>query len=225
MTDDRTEDACNIPAEETHASLGQLAIAFLGLTHGLINNANSLLKSRKLGHGVRDLARPQGIETLVQTPKALLGHDAAPALAQVVGERWQSRLHADLDCLHRAQRHIGEELGRSTGAEEDDRAVGLREHLVPVQILEVLIQTVLAGALERVSEEGRRPAEEHAAQALLGEDRAPCLEIGSVDFRIDLSAALDKIEWSDSGVGRSLEGACQSGLRQKLYRARIPTTS
>lgn len=200
VTDDRAEDTGDITAQETHSSLGQLAILLLGLTHGFVDNLNSLLKGREFGHGVGNLARPQGIQSLVEAAETLLRDNATPTLAEVIRERRKGGLHADLDGFHRAQGHIGEELGRGTGAQEDEGAVGLREHLVAVQVLEVFIQTVLAGALERVPQEGGRPAEEDAAEALLGEDRAPCGDVGGVDLRVDLSAALDQVERCYSGV-------------------------
>lgn len=67
-------------------------------------------------------------------------------------------------------------------------------------MLEVLVETVLAGTLEGVAQEGGRPTEEDAAQALLGEDGPPCRDVGCVDFGVDLTTALDEIKGCDGGV-------------------------
>ena len=46
-------------------------------------------------------------------------------------------------------------------------------------------------------------AEEYAADTLLRDDGAPCLEVGLVEFRVDLTAAFDEIKRSDGGVCRT----------------------
>lgn len=170
MTDNSAEDTSNVTTQETHTSLCQLAVALLWLTHGLVDHFDCFLKGCKFGHSVRDLTRPQRVKTLVKTAESLLGDNATPALTEVVRIGRQGGLHANLDGFHRAQRHIGEEFGGSTGAQEDQGAIGFWEKLIPVQVLEVLIKSILAGALERVSYEGGRPAEKNTAEALLGED-------------------------------------------------------
>lgn len=62
------------------------------------------------------------------------------------------------------------------------------------------------------------PAEEDAANALLCHDCAPCLEVGLVELRVDLTAALDEIERSDGGVSRAAgwEGDVSSFARWKM---------
>lgn len=132
MANNRAEDTRDIPTQETDTSLAQLAVALLGLAHSLVDHFNRLLKGSKLGHSVRDLARPQGIQALVETAKPLLRDNATPALTQIVGEGRESRLHAHFDGFHRAQGHIGKELGGCTSAQEDEGAVGAGEQLVSV---------------------------------------------------------------------------------------------
>ena len=70
-------------------------------------------------------------------------------------------------------------------------------------MLEVLVETVFTGALEGVAQEGGGPAEEDSAETFLGEDGAPCLEVGGVDFRVDLPATFYEIERCDGGMGGS----------------------
>ena len=203
VTDHGTEDTGNITTKETNSCLGQLAITFLGLSHGLIDHLHRLLKSSKFSHGVRNLASPQWVQALVEATKPFLCNNPAPALAQIAGIWWQSSLHAYFDCFHGAQSHISKELSRSAGAQEDEGAVRVGKHAIAIEILEVLIQPVLASALERVAQESGRPAKKHTAQAFLGEDRAPCGDVGGVNFWVDLSPALDQIKRCYSSVGWS----------------------
>lgn len=151
MADNGTKDARNITTQETDTRLRQLAIFLLGLTHLRIDELHCLLESSKLGHCIRDLSGPQRIQSLVQTTKPFLGHDLAPPLSEPRSIWWEGSLHANLDRLHWTQGHISEELGRGTGTQEDQGAVGLREQLVAVEMLEVLVQSVLASTLEGVA--------------------------------------------------------------------------
>ena len=203
MANNRTEDTSNVPAEEAHTRLLRTIELLLGLSKRFIDNANSLLERRELGHGIRDLARPQWIQPLIQPAHTLFRNKPSPSLPHGIRIRRQRRLHAHLDRLERTQGHISEELCGRAGAEEDHGAVGVREQVVAVQVLEVLVEAVLASALERVADESGRPAEEHAAQALLGEDGTPGGDVGGVDLGVDLSAAFDQVEGCDGGVGWS----------------------
>ena len=53
------------------------------------------------------------------------------------------------------------------------------------------------------------PTEEYAANALFCDDGPPCLEVGLVELCVDLTAALDEIKRSDSGVSRAAGCNCQ----------------
>lgn len=151
MANNSTEDSSDVTTQEANTSLCQLAILLLGFAHGAVDDLDRLLKGGKLGHGIRDLSGPQRVQSFIQTTKALLGDDFAPALAHS-GSVWrQGGLHADLDSLHGTQGHISKELRRGTSTEEDQGAIGLWEQLVSVQVLEVLVQTVLSGTLEGVA--------------------------------------------------------------------------
>ena len=104
-------------------------------------------------------------------------------------KRRQGRLHPHLDGLEGAQGDIGQELGRGGSTEVDDSLGGVGEEPLAIEVLEDLVKTVLAGALEGVADEGGGPAEEDAAHALFGEDAAPGLDVGGVDLGVDLAAA------------------------------------
>ena len=56
-------------------------------------------------------------------------------------------------------------------------------------MLEDLVETVLAGALEGVADQGWRPAEENAPEAFFGVDCAPGLDVGAVEFGVNLATA------------------------------------
>ena len=115
-------------------------------------------------------------------------------------------MHAHLDRLHRAESDVGEELGRGTCTQEDDCAVRVGEELVAVEVLEVLVEAVFPGALERVANEGRGPAEEDPAKTFFGNDGAPGGEVGGVDLGVDLAATFDEIERGDGCVSRAWGG-------------------
>ena len=197
MANNRTKDARNIAPQKAHPRLRQHPKALLGPPQRPIKPTNRFLKRRKLRHRVRDLTSPQRRNTLIETPQTLLGGHLPPALAQGARVGRQGGLHADLDGLEGAEGHVGEEFGGGARAEEDERAVCVGEELLAVEVLEVLVEAVLAGSLEGVAHEGGRPAEEDAAQTFFGEDGAPCGQVGGVDLGVDLAPAFDEVEGGD----------------------------
>ena len=97
-------------------------------------------------------------------------------------------MHAHFYCFEGAEEHIGEEFGGGGGAEVDDCFVGIGKEPVAVEVFEDFVETVLAGALEGVADEGGRPAEENTAQTFFGEDGTPSGDIGFIDIGVDLAA-------------------------------------
>lgn len=201
MTDDRTSDTGDVPAQETHPSLLQRVVALLRLPQRRVDVVDRRLKRRKLHHRVRDLPAPQRVQPLVQAPNALLRRHLAPPFPQRARERRNRRLHPHFDRLKGTQCEIGEELCRRRRREVDDRLVRVREEFVAVGVLEHLVETVFAGALEGVADEGGGPAEEDAAEAFGFVDGAPGADVGGVDFRVDLAAAFDQVEGRDGCDG------------------------
>lgn len=130
-----------------------------------------------------------------------------PALAQVVRERRQRGLHADLDGFPRAQGDVGEEFGRGAGAQVEEGAVGVGEEAVAVEVFEVFVEAVFAGALEGVADGCWRPAEEDAVEAFFGVYRLPALDVGGVDVWAYLASAFDDVQRCYGGVGWSC-GCC-----------------
>lgn len=196
MTDDRTADTSNIPAQETDARLLQRGIRLLRPSQRPINLLDRLLERRELHHRIRYLPRPQRIQALVEPAIPLLRHDRAPPLAETVRVRRQRRLHPHLDRLERKQRHVGEELGARGRAEVDERLVGAGEEGLAVEVLERFVEAVFAAALQAVAYECGAGTEEDALETVFGDDGAPGGEVGRVDLRVDLTPAFDLDEGS-----------------------------
>ena len=136
-------------------------------------------------------------------------------------------MNFNLGHLPRAKRNIGEDLSRSGASQPDSALVlfaGLLTGKVHVGIFEDLVETVLEGTLERVTNQGRPEAFPGTGDTLLGDDgsetRYKALVLGGVDLwyaktvtgkeknavRMSgvatyLHVTLGNIEGGDSGVG------------------------
>lgn len=167
----------------------QTIVRLLRLPQRRINVVDRRLKRGKLDHRIRNLPPPQRIQPLIQAPIPLLTHNLSPPFSHRIRKRRQRRLHPHLDRFKRAEGQVGKEFSAGGGAKIDDCFVGVGEHLVAVEVLEDFVEAVFAGALEGVADVGGRPAEEDAAETLFGVDGSPGLEVGRVDFGVDLTAA------------------------------------
>lgn len=134
---------------------------------------------------------------------ALLSDNLAPTLPQAPSERRQRRLHPDLDRLKRTQEDVSNKLCARRSSEKQHGLVDVGKELLAIVILEDFVEPIFAGALKRVSDEGRGPTEEYPPEALFGVDCAPGLHVGRVDFGVDLTTALDEIERCYGCVCRS----------------------
>ena len=103
-------------------------------------------------------------------------------------------MHAHFYCFERAEEDVGEEFGGGGGAEVDNCFVGVGEEPFAVEVFENLVETVFAGALEGVADEGGGPAEEDAAETFFGEDRTPGRDVGFIDSGVDLAATFYLVE-------------------------------
>lgn len=187
MRDDSTSNTRDVTTQERDTSLLETIVRFLRLAEGFVDLRYSRLESRELDHGVGDLARPQRVQTLVQPANTLFLDDLTPPFSQRIGERRHCGLHADLDGFERAQRNVGKEFGGGGRSEEDDGLGGVRRELLAIQILEDFVEPVLAGTLQRVTDEGRRPTEEDAAQALFRVDHLPSFGVRLVELCVYLA--------------------------------------
>lgn len=154
MANHRTGNPSNITTQKAHPGLRQLPIILLLTPHRAINEANRLLKRRKLAHGVRNLPSPQGHNPLVQPRDTFLRDNLAPALARGRCKGREGGLHAHLDRLPGAQECVGDEFSGRAGREKHNGAVHVGEEVFAVLVLEDLVEAVFAQALEAVADEG-----------------------------------------------------------------------
>lgn len=220
---DRAPYARNITPEERHPRLLQHRIGLLGLIEGFINHLDRGLEGGEFHHRVRDLPGPERIDALIEPCVALFSYDFAPPFAQRGGVGRERGLHADFDGFEGAEEDVGDELGGRGCAEVDDGFGAGGEEFLPVVVFEYFVGAVFAGPLEAVPDEGRCPAEEDTPQAFAAVDGGPGLEVGFVDFGVDLPAAFDEVEGRDGGVGWAAGcvvalvsarfGACSGPLR------------
>ena len=130
---------------------------------------------------------------------------------------------ADLDCLEGAQEEVGDELGRRGRGCPHQRPILLRRllpHHPTVPVGRVLVDAVLARALQRVAHEGGRPPLEDAAQAggeaewrrLTRVDVAEAADGALAEvLGVGLGVALDHVQRADEGVrGSAGEGAAEA---------------
>src|SRR5947207_11711432 len=89
VADDCTCDAGNVSTQEANARLGNRAITLLWFPQLLVDELDRFFKRGELAHGVGNLPPPQRHDSFVQSGKALLSRDLAPALAHRVGKRRQ----------------------------------------------------------------------------------------------------------------------------------------
>ena len=97
-------------------------------------------------------------------------------------------MHAHFYSFEGAEEDVGEEFGGGGSAEVDDCFVGVGKESLAVEVFEDFVETVFAGALEGVANEGGGPAEEDAAETFFGEDGTPGGDVGFVDGGVDLAA-------------------------------------
>lgn len=189
MRHNRTPNTRNVTTQERNSSLLEAVQLFLRLANELVNLRHRLLECRKLDHCVRNLACPQRVQALVQSTNPLFLDNLTPALPQCIRIWRHGSLHADLDRLEGAERNIGEELSGGRGSEEDEGFRSAGRELLAVEVLEDLVEAILAGTLERVADKCGGPAEEDAAKTFFGVDHLPGFGVGFVELCVDLATA------------------------------------
>lgn len=202
------EDTGSITSNEGDSGLGSLAVVALATGQTVVNHLNNGLERSELHHGVRDLATPERIETLVETAPAFLGRDLAEAIKGALVLRRNGTLHADLDGLEGAERNIGQEFCRGGRAQVQCclvlvRVFGTSE--VRILFLEKLIPAILERTLGRVTKEGRTPTGKDAANTFVSKNVTPSLEVALVQLRVDLASRLDKIQRCYGSVSDALQ--------------------
>lgn len=128
----RTANACNVTPQKGNSSLLQSIVAFLWFTQRSINIIHRRLKCGEFNHGIRDLAAPKWVQSLIQTSCALLGPNFPPSFPKCVGEGRYRCLHPDLDSLEGTERDIGQKLGRSGRPQINHGLVHVWKQLIAV---------------------------------------------------------------------------------------------
>lgn len=195
VRDDGTDDTGEVARRESDTELGGLAVRFLGRGEDVaVEHLDDVLEEEELRHRVWDLARPErnqraeGVTRVHLRPAHLLERGTYGD-----GERARgARLDLDLRHLERAERDVGEELGRRGACEPDGTLVSLRRLLageVHVCVLEHLIETVLEHALEGVPDERGPNTFPETRAALLGDDRPDATNETLILAGVDLGDA------------------------------------
>eukprot|EP00043_Microstomoeca_roanoka_P009295 m.88559 g.88559 ORF g.88559 m.88559 type:complete len:371 (+) comp14544_c0_seq1:1858-2970(+) len=204
--DDSADDTGKVTRHKSDLELSSLAVAFTGLGVDVcVEHGDDLLKEVELGHGVRDLARPQGHEGT--KGEAGLSREAghlSGSSNKTSGESTgRGGLDLDLDHFHGAEGNIGEELGGSGGREPEKTTVLIGSLLadhVGVHILEDLVEAKLAKALHGVTNQGRGPTLDEGTDTFLSNDGADTTHETLVLAGVDLHVALGHIQRSDGSV-------------------------
>lgn len=214
VRDGRGTDTCDVATEEGDTGLLDSAVGLLGLTEAFVDLLDSVFEGCEFDHGVWDLTTclwladvstvqviakptPQRIQSLIQPSKPLLLHNLSPSLPQRGRIRRKRSLHPDLDRLERTQEQIRQKLSTSTGTQVHDRLVHVGKHPLAVLVLEDLVEPVLSGTLEAVSDESWGPAEHDASNAFGFVDLGPGLRVGLVECGINLATTFYEIEGCD----------------------------
>ena len=206
VRDNSAEDTSNVTTEERDTSLGKERVLFLRLRQVVVDGLDSLLERSELNHGVRNLTGPQRRETLVEGTESFSSSNLLVSIENRGGKGRDRGLGLDLNGFPRTKQDIGNQFSRGRGRKVDKSTVlvgSLLTNEVRVLLLEKLVETVLTGTLERVTDDGSTETSPDTTESLSSDDRFPGLEVTSVETRVNLSAALDEIERSDSSVSRA----------------------
>ncbi len=209
MGHDGANDTGEVTGGEGDAELSALGVGLLGSSEDVgVEGLDDLLEEEELGHGVGDLARPEGHDRAEgEAGHGAVGRHGVGGSNEAGGEgASRGGLDLDLDHLHGAEGNVGEDLGGGGTSEVDETTVLvgvlLTSH-VGVEILEVLVEAELEAALEGVTNEGGSPT--------LHEGHATFLSSNSLDGAnetlvlggVDLHVALGDIEGSNSQVSKT----------------------
>ena len=159
-----------------------------------IEELDDFFKEVELGHRVRDLAGPEGLQGAERKlGLGLVGRHGRQGSHGARGEGARGRgLDLDLGHFQGTQGNVGKELCRGRGRAPDQALVSLGVLLAGegrVLVFEDLVQAVLEGALGRVAEEGGEPALPQGHGSLLSGNRLEASDQTSVLLGVDLSSS------------------------------------
>lgn len=206
MRDDSASNTGNVTTEEGDTGLSEGRVLILGLGQLGVDSGDSVLEGSELNHSVRDLAGPEGNQTTVETAHTVSGKSSGETGEDVGSEGRDGGLGLDLNGLPGAEQDISEELSRGRGNEEQGGLVLVSSLLtdeVGVLVLEKLVQTVLTGTLEGVTDKGSTETSEDSRETLSADDSAEGVEVTLVEGLVDLQTALHEIKGGNGSVSRT----------------------
>jgi hypothetical protein len=204
--DNGTEDTSNVTTKEGDTSLSVDRVFFLLLWKVSVDGKDSVFERGELNHGVWDLSEPQRSDTLVQTTETFSSNQFLETVHKARSVWWDGGLGLDLDGLPWTEKNISNELSRSRSNQEKTSLVldsVLLTSPVGILLLEQLVETVFTGTLEGVTNQSGTETSEDTTQSLLGNDGSPGLEVALVKRGVNLSSALDQIQWGHGSVGQT----------------------
>lgn len=108
-------------------------------------------------------------------------------------KRRKRGLHPNLDRFKRAERNISQKFRTCTSTQEDNRLIRIGEHLVAIEVLEDLIESVFSASLGTVSYKRGRPSEEYTPHTFSFVDTLPGAKVGLVEVGIHLTTTFYEI--------------------------------
>mmetsp|Transcript_21871 Transcript_21871/g.59885 ORF Transcript_21871/g.59885 Transcript_21871/m.59885 type:complete len:357 (-) Transcript_21871:6-1076(-) len=216
---DGANNTSNVARSESDSELSGLVVGLLGSSENVsVEELDNLLEEEELGHGVGDLARPEGDDRAEgeASLSRLLDH-------QLGGRNEGGRpaasgrsLNLHLHHLHGAQSKVSKELSRGRASKPDPALVLLGVLLpgeVGVEVFKVLVEAKLEHALSRVAEQSGEPTLKDGASTLLGDDGLQAGDKTLVLGRVNLHVALGHIQRSHGKMGRAAgDGATKNTL-------------
>jgi len=213
VRDGTAENTGEVTRSEDNSEVLDLVHLSLGLGAHAVDNLGDTLESDELDDRVRDLTGPEGHETSVQRAGSLGGKDLGESVHETDTERGVG-LDTHLDGLEGAEGNIGDELGTGRRSHVHKGTV-LGGVLVTNRggdlVLEVLVETELAGTLERVADEGGAPSTDNSLETRVetevldgtGVDVAESSNGGGEVLGVGLRVTLDEIKRGHSSVGKT----------------------
>jgi hypothetical protein len=226
VRDHSTSNTGDVATKERNTGLLQPVIGGFRLPEVSVYHVDCGFERRKLYHRIRNLARPERIETFVETRRmlasvnariqmvkildrhekhlpaiSLFSNDLGPSFSQTMCERRQGSLHPNLNRLKRAECNIRKELCTRTSSQIYDCLVRIWEYPFAIRVFEDLVESIFSTTLQTIPNERWCPAEEDTSDTFSTVDGTPGSDSGFVPRGIDLSTAFYKIERGDGGVG------------------------
>lgn len=212
MRDDGTENTSQISGSESDSQLHSLRVFVLWLSEDLgVEELDDLFESDELDDGVWNLSSPEWSESLEESRRTSLSANFAVGSSEFEGESSSlGGLDLELDGLKWAEESISDNLSTSGGNRPTDSSVldgVLISNDLLVDILEDFVESEFSQSLEGVSNQSWGPSGDQSSlgveNSVLFSHDGQSFSQGLVESGVDLSSALDDIEWGNGSVSQS----------------------